>query len=76
MGQGNVAIIFYVVGHNPESYWILVMLKCYFYLALSWKLKCKTNTDLWYMIEFCWMACHVYMIWLTFAFASGCGANG
>lgn len=51
------------------------MIKCYFYLALSWKLKCKTYEEVLYMIEFCWVTCHVYMIFLTFAFLSICGVE-
>lgn len=75
LGQIHIAILFYVIGHNPESYWILVMLKCYIYLFLSWKGKCESKTDLWYMIEFCWVTCHIYMIWLTIAFVSACGVQ-
>lgn len=75
LGQTNVAIVFYVLGHNPDSYWIVVMVKCYIYLGLSWKSKIETKTDLWYMIEFCWVTCHIYMLWLTIALIQGCGVE-
>lgn len=67
IGQINIAITWYILGHNPESYWIFMVLKCYFYLGASWKIKIETKTDILYMLEFCWVAAHIYMTVLSFA---------
>ena len=75
LGQLNIALIWWILGHNPESYWIFVMVKCYFYLALSWKDKCKTYAEILYMVEFCWVTCHIYMLFLTFALLRVCGVE-
>jgi len=40
------------------------MLKGTFYLYYTWTLKLKTRTDLFYMTEFCWVACHIYLTFL------------
>ena len=60
----NLVMVFFWLGHSPATYWILVMIKGTFFLYSTWKLKFKTRTDLFYMTEFCWVACHIYLIFL------------
>lgn len=57
----------YILGYFPESYWIFMMIKCYFYLGAKWKLNIETQSELFYMLEFCWVSAHIYMVALTFA---------
>ena len=72
LGQINLSLIWYWLGYSPESYWIFVMFKCFFFLGFIWKLRIQHSAEIFYMTEFCWVTCHTYMIFLCFAFLSAC----
>ena len=72
-GQINIAFTMFMLGHSPEYYWIFQALKCYFYLGMTWKHKLKHKEEILYLTEFCWVACHVYMIHLTQALLGAAG---
>ena len=51
-----------------------MMLKCYFYLGCIWYHRLvKKPKEILFMAEFCWVACHAYMIYLTCALLSAIG---
>ena len=71
-----MSITWYILGLAPECYWILMTVKCYFYLALMWRHRVvKKPTQLLFMAEFCWVACHCYMVYLTCALLVACGVK-
>jgi hypothetical protein len=59
LGQMNIALLWFWLGYSPQSYWMLVMVKCFLYLGFIWKTRLQKETDLFYMAEFCWVTCHV-----------------
>jgi len=52
-------------------------IKCWFYLGCTWKDKfAKDNgKELLFMTEICWVACHVYMLFLTAACFAAMGVE-
>jgi len=51
------------------------MFKCFIFLGFIWKLRIQHSNEIFYMTEFCWVTCHTYMIFLSFAFLSACGVE-
>lgn len=51
-------------------------MKCMFYLAVKWRYNWLDKRDTLYMTEFCWVACHLYMLYLILALGAAFGYDG
>jgi len=68
----DIAVTFFILGSSPENYWVWLTAKCYFFLLGMWWHRLVTDRkELLYMLEFCWVACHAYMLYMTLGIFAG-----
>ena len=67
-GLMNLMLTSFIVGKMPENYWVFMTFKCYLYLCLTWRERILDKTKILFMVEFCWVSCHVLLIFLTSGF--------
>jgi hypothetical protein len=69
----NVFLTGFIIGKHPECYWLFQLAKCSFYLGYMWYYRLKNIGDIFYFLEFCWVAVHLYMTFLSLAALEGFG---
>jgi len=67
IGMLNVGVTPLIVGRYPEYYWLIHLFKGFFYLGAIYYIRYKKK-ELLYLLDFCWVICHVYIIYAFIAF--------
>lgn len=76
IGLLNLSASWYIVGKYPESYWISMIFKGLFYLGIKWESHFnEKRKEIFYMTEFCWIACHTMLFYMICALLAAIGVE-